>query len=170
MRVIAAPGRTNRAAVVEHAAYDDGLPVGYAGLRRCDTDDRMVRRYAVCGMPDGHQHHPASPDHVRRQRHRNAERRGDGGAVAWSTGEEGSSPWGRSGPTTPATVNRSRRELREERGRKALGWGAVRYQNGPRQAECQVRYGGDAMRRDRARIGWLGATTRGRMMMAHPQS
>ena len=33
----------------------------------------------------------------------------------------GSSPWGRSGPTTPATVNRSRRELREERGRKALG-------------------------------------------------
>ena len=42
-----APGRTNRAAVVEHAA-DNGLPVGYAGLRRCDTDDRMVRRYAVC--------------------------------------------------------------------------------------------------------------------------
>ena len=35
--------------------------------------------------------------------------------------ERGSSPWGRSGPTTPATVNRSRRELREERGRKALG-------------------------------------------------
>ena len=33
----------------------------------------------------------------------------------------GSSPWGRSGPTTPATVNRSRRELGEERGRKALG-------------------------------------------------
>ena len=27
---------------------DNGLPVGYAGLRRCDTDDRMVRRYAVC--------------------------------------------------------------------------------------------------------------------------
>ena len=43
-----APGRTNRAAVVEHAAADNGLPVGYAGLRRCDTDDRMVRRYAVC--------------------------------------------------------------------------------------------------------------------------
>ena len=38
----------NRAAVVEHADDDDGLPVGYAGLRRCDTDDRMVRRYAVC--------------------------------------------------------------------------------------------------------------------------
>ena len=37
----------NRAAVVEHAD-DNGLPVGYAGLRRCDTDDRMVRRYAVC--------------------------------------------------------------------------------------------------------------------------
>ena len=28
----------------------------------------------------------------------------------------GRSPWGRSGPTTPATANRSRRELREERG------------------------------------------------------
>ena len=38
----------NRAAVVEHADDDDGLPVGYAGLRRCDSDDRMVRRYAVC--------------------------------------------------------------------------------------------------------------------------
>ena len=24
------------------------LPVGYAGLRRCDTDDRMLRRYAKC--------------------------------------------------------------------------------------------------------------------------
>ena len=33
--------------MVEHAA-DNGRPVGYAGLRRCDTDDRMVRRYAVC--------------------------------------------------------------------------------------------------------------------------
>ena len=33
--------------MVEHAA-DNGLPVGYAGLRRCDTDDRMVRRYAKC--------------------------------------------------------------------------------------------------------------------------
>ena len=38
--------------------------------------------------------------------------------------------------------------MREERGREALGRGAVRYQNGPRQAECQVRYGGDGMRRD----------------------
>ena len=37
----------NRASVVEHAD-DDGLPFGYAGLRRCDTDDRMVRRYAKC--------------------------------------------------------------------------------------------------------------------------
>ena len=75
----------------------------------------------------------------------------------------GSSPWGRSGPTTPATVNRSRRELREERGRKAPWRGAVRYQNGPRMAECQVRYGGDGMRRDgRGLDGW--ATTWGRMM------
>ena len=82
---------------------------------------------------------------------------------------EGSSPWGRSGPTRPATVNRSRRELREERGRKALGWGAVRYQNGPRQAEYQVRYGCDGMRRDgRGLDGWdddLGADD-----AAHPQS
>ena len=40
----------NRAAVVEHDDDDDddGLPVGYAGLRRCDSDDRMVRRYEVC--------------------------------------------------------------------------------------------------------------------------
>ena len=68
--------------------------------------------------------------------------------VNWS---EGSSPWGRSGPATPATVNRSRRELREERGRRALGRGVVRYQNGPRRAACQVRYGGDVMRRARCR-------------------
>ena len=67
----------------------------------------------------------------------------------------GSSPWGRSGPTTPATVNRSRRGLWEERARKALGWGAVRYQNGHGKAECQVRYGGDGMRRDgRGLDGW----------------
>ena len=52
-------------------------------------------------------------------------------------------------------MNRSRRELRKERGRKALGRGAVRYQNGPRKAECQVRYGGDGMRRDgRGLDGW----------------
>ena len=81
----------------------------------------------------------------------------------------GSSPWGRSGPTTPATVNRSRRGLREERGRKALGWGAVRYQNGPRQAECQVRYGGDGMRRDgRGLDGWDDDPAADDV--AHPQS
>ena len=53
--------------------------------------------------------------------------------------------------------------MREERGRKALGWGAVRYQNGPRQAnarcamvatEC-VATGADWM---------AGTTTRRRMM------
>ena len=53
--------------------------------------------------------------------------------------------------------------MREERGRKALGRGAVRYQNGPRQAnarcamvatEC-VAMGADWM---------AGTTTRGRMM------
>ena len=53
--------------------------------------------------------------------------------------------------------------MREERGRKALGRGAVRYQNGPRQAECQVRYGGDGMRRDgRGLDGW--SDDPGRMM------
>ena len=81
--------------------------------------------------------------------------------------EGGELTMGRSGPTTPATVNRSRRGLWEERGRKALGWGAVRYQNRPRQAECQVRYGGDAMRRvGRGLDGWdddLGADD-----VAHP--
>ena len=53
--------------------------------------------------------------------------------------------------------------MREERGRKALGWGAVRYQNGPRQAnarcamvvtECVA-----------TGVDWMAvATTRGRMM------
>ena len=53
--------------------------------------------------------------------------------------------------------------MREERGRKALGRGAVRYQNGPRRAECQVRYGGDECVASGA--DWMaGATTRGRMM------
>ena len=43
----------------------------------------------------------------------------------------------------------------EERGRKALGRGAVRYQNGPRQAECQTRHGCDGMRRiGRGLDGW----------------
>ena len=58
--------------------------------------------------------------------------------------------------------------MREERGRKALGRGAVWYQNGPRKAECQVRYGGDGMRRDgRGLDGWsddLGVDD-----AAHPQ-
>ena len=80
---------------------------------------------------------------------------------------EGSSAWRRSGPTTPATVNRSRRELREERGRKSLWRGAVRYQNGPRKAECQVRYGGDGMRCDgRGWDGW--SDDRGANDVAHP--
>ena len=55
--------------------------------------------------------------------------------------------------------------MREERGRKALGRGAVRYQNGPCQAECQVRYGGDGIRRVwRGLDGWdddLGADDAG---------
>ena len=89
-----------------------------------------------------------------------------GGVVSW---REGSSPWGRSGPTTPATVNRSWRELREERGRKAFGRGAVRYQNGPRMAECQVRYGGDGMRLVwRGLDGW--SDDPGADDDAHPQS
>ena len=75
----------------------------------------------------------------------------------------GSSPWGRSGPTTPATVNRSRRELREERGRKALGRGAVRYQNGPRQANARCAM--VATECVATGVEWMaGTTTRGRMM------
>ena len=52
-----------------------------------DADDRMVRRYAKC--LGEHQHHPASPERVQRNRHCNAERRGDGRTVAWSTGARG---------------------------------------------------------------------------------
>ena len=37
-------------------------------------------------MPDGYQHHPAPAERVQRQRRRNAERRGGGGAIGWSTG------------------------------------------------------------------------------------
>ena len=45
--------------------------------------------------------------------------------------------------------------MRKWRGQQALGWGAVRYQNGPRKAECQVRYGGDGMRcNGRGLDGW----------------
>ena len=99
----------------------------------CGVGHRRPYGASIRRMPDGHQHRSVSPDRVQHQRHCSAERRGDGGAVAWISWREGSSPWGRSGPTTPATVNRSRRGLREERGRKALGRGAVRYQNGPRQ-------------------------------------
>ena len=129
-----------------------------------DTDDRMVRRYAKCLTDTNTTLHrltvsstigtvPLSAEAVE-ERLRGQLR-------------EGSSPWGRSGPTTLATANRSRRELREERGRKALGRGAVRYQNGPRQAECQVRYGGDAMRRVwRGLDGWR--DDRGANDVAHP--
>ena len=49
-----------------------------------DSDDRMVRRYAR--LHGGPQHHPASADRGQRRRGRAAERRGDGGAVARSTG------------------------------------------------------------------------------------
>ena len=150
MRIIGLPGRTNRASVVEHAAAGC-RPVDRAGLRV-----RLRRPYgaSVRGMPDGHQHCSVSHGRVQRQRHRNAARRGDGGTVAWSAGA-GELTMGESGPTTPATVNRSWRELRKERGRKAHGRGAVRYQNGPRQAECQMRYGGDGMRRVwRGLDGW----------------
>ena len=77
---------------------------------------------------------------------------------------EVSSPWGRSGPTTPATVNRSRRELREERGRKALGRGAVRYQNGPRQANARCAM--VATECVATGVEWMaGTTTWGRMTL-----
>ena len=129
-----------------------------------DTDDRMVRRYAVCLMDTSTTLHRLTTSGARGTVMLSAEAMEERGGINW---REGSSPWGRSGPTTPATVNRSRRELREERRRKALGRGAVRYQNGLRQAECQVRYGGDGMRRVwRGLDGWsddLGADD-----VAHP--
>ena len=50
-----------------------------------DTDDRMVRRYAKCMTDTNTTLHRLTVSGA--TRHRNAERRGDGGAVAWSTGE-----------------------------------------------------------------------------------
>ena len=121
----------------------DGLWIGLAcGV---DADDRMVRRYAGCLTDANTALYRLTVSSTIGTVPLRAEAMEERCGINWS---EGSSPWGRSGPTTPATVNRSRRELREERGRKAHGWGAVRYQNGPRQAECPVRYGGDGMRRD----------------------
>ena len=117
-----------------------------------DTDDRMVRRYAGCMTDTNTALYRLTVSSASGTVTLAPRRWRSGCAVSWSGG---SSPWGRSGPTTPATVNRSRRELRKERRRKALGRGAVRYQNGPRKAECQVRYGGDGMRRiGRGLDGW----------------
>ena len=139
-----------------------------------DTDDRMVRRYARCLTDTSTTLHrlttsgasgtvmlsaEAMEERLRGQLERGELTMGKiragyarGCVVNWT-----------------ATVNRSRRELREERGRKALGRGVVRYQNGPRRAACQVRYGGDVMRRARCRSDGrcddLGADD-----VAHPQS
>ena len=117
-----------------------------------DTDDRMLRRYARCLTDTNTTLHRLTVSSASGTVTLRAEAVEEWLRVQL---ERGSSPWGRSGRTTPATVNRSRRELRAERGRKALGLGAVRYQNGPRKAECQVRYGGDGMRCDgRGFDGW----------------
>ena len=129
-----------------------------------NTDDRMLRRYAVC-LTDAntalYRMTTSSASGTVTLSAEAMEKRLRGQL------ERGSSPWGRSGPTTPATVNRSRRELREERGRKAHGRGAVRYQNGPRKAECQVRYGGDGIRRvGRGLDGW--SDDPGANDVAHP--
>ena len=117
-----------------------------------DTDDRMVRRYAGCMTDTNTTLHRMTVSNALGTVPLSAEAMEERlrGQL-----ERGSSPWGRSGRTTPATVNRSRRELRKERRRKALGRGAVRYQNGLRMAECQMRYGGDGMRCDgRGMAGW----------------
>ena len=85
-----------------------------------NTDDRMLRRYAVC-LTDAntalYRMTTSSASGTVTLSAEAMEKRLRGQL------ERGSSPWGRSGPTTPATVNRSRRELREERGRKSLGRG-----------------------------------------------
>ena len=53
--------------------------------------------------------------------------------------------------------------MREERGRKALGWGAVRYQNAPRQANARCAM--VATQCVAMGVDWMaGTTTRGRMM------
>ena len=127
-----------------------GLWVGLA----CggDTDDRMLCRYAVCLTDTNTALYRMTVSSA-------------SGTVTLSAEameerlrdqlERGELTMGEIRADYARTVNRSWRELREERGRKALGRGAVRYQNGPRQAECPVRYGGDGMRRDgRGLDGW----------------
>ena len=159
MRIIGLPGRTNRAAVVEHAAADC-RPVGRAGLR---VGLRRPYGASVRQMHDGHQHHPASADRVQGNRHRNAKCRGGGGTVARSAGARESSPWGRSGPATPVTANRNRREQREERGRKALGRG----QSGIRMVPARLNARCVMVATECVATGadWMaGATTWGQMM------
>ena len=64
-----------------------------------DSDDRMVRRYAKCLMDTSTALHRLTTSGA--QGHRNAERRGDGGAVAWSTGERGAHHGGDQGRLRP---------------------------------------------------------------------
>ena len=118
-----------------------------------DSDDRMVRRYAKCLTDTNTTLHRLNASSA-------------SGAVTLSAEaaaerlrgqvERGSSPWRRSGPTTPATVNRNVGELREERGRKAHGRAQSGIKNGLE--------GLDALRRVMAteyvawgmnRVGWM---------------
>ena len=85
------------------------------------TDDRMVRRYAKCLADTNTALHRLTASSAVGTA-LSAERRGGGGEVACSAGARGVT-MARSGPTTPATVNRCVRELRQWRGQKALGLG-----------------------------------------------
>ena len=135
-----------------------GLWIGLAcGL---DSDDRMLRRNAKCMTDTTTTLHrltvssasgtvPLSAEAVEKRVRGQLER--------------GEFTWGRSGPTTPATVNRSWREPREERGRKAHGRG----QSGIRMvpARLNARCAMVATESAASGVDWMtGATTWVRMM------
>ena len=90
-----------------------------------DSDDRMVHRYAGCRADANTALHRLTASSAVGTVPLSAEAVEDGCVLSWSAGNL---PWGRSELTTPATVNRCGRELREWRWQQALGLGPIRYQ------------------------------------------
>ena len=85
-----------------------------------DADDRVVRRYAGCMADANTTLHRLNASGAVGTVPLSAEAVEERGGINWSGGN---SPWRRSGPATPVTVNRYGRELRKWRGQKALGLG-----------------------------------------------